>query len=142
MGTLARPITWPQRSTVSPAAMSQSATLCPAGMASRVRTGRPSTLSSVPAGRATRAMATLSVGCRWIAEFPALGTLVISIGNGVAGQDREAFHAKFRAGGKGHPRDGDVVGGVQVDSGVPGVGDFGDFDREWRRGSGPGGLPR
>src|ERR1039457_303113 len=62
--------------------MSQSATLCPAGMASRVRTGRPSTLSSVPAGRATRAMATLSVGCRWIAEFPALGTLVISISIG------------------------------------------------------------
>src|ERR1017187_3412830 len=128
--------------------MSQSATLCPAGMASRVRTGRPSTLSSVPAGRATRAMATLSVGCRWIAEFPALGTLVISISMGslslqihfaarnvgmdvqpaIHGMDpdaiaREAFHAKFRAGGKGHPRDGDVVGRVQVDSGVPGVGD-------------------
>src|ERR1017187_4245310 len=58
--------------------MSQRATLWPAGMASRVRTGRPSTRSSVPAGRGTRAIATLSVGCRWMAEFSALGTLVIS----------------------------------------------------------------
>src|ERR1035438_9516110 len=58
--------------------MSQSATLWPAGMASRVSTGRPSTRSSVPAGRGTRAMATLSVGCRWMAEFAALGTWLIS----------------------------------------------------------------
>src|ERR1039458_1727479 len=62
--------------------MSQSATLCPAGMASLVRTGRPSTLSSVPAGRATRAMATLSGGCRGIAERSAVVMLVISISIG------------------------------------------------------------
>src|SRR6185369_13690340 len=58
--------------------MSQSATLWPAGMTSRVSSGRPSTRSSVPAGSGTRAMATLSVGCRWMAEFSAFGTLVIS----------------------------------------------------------------
>src|ERR1035441_6743396 len=63
--------------------MSQRATLWPAGIASRVSTPRPSTRSSVPAGRATRAMATLSVGCRWMAALLALGTLVISTSTGI-----------------------------------------------------------
>src|SRR5437868_2006702 len=58
--------------------MSQSATLWPAGISSRTVTGSPSTRSSVPAGRGTRATATLSVGWRWMVEFSALGTFVIS----------------------------------------------------------------
>src|ERR1035437_6401936 len=73
--------------------MSQSANLWPAGMASRVRTGRPSTRSSAPAGRGTRAMATLSVGCRWMAEFSALGTLVISTSIGAL-----SFQIQFAVG--------------------------------------------
>src|ERR1039457_793188 len=73
--------------------MSQRATLWPAGMASRVRTGRLSTRSSVPAGRGTRAIATLSVGCRWMAEFSALGTLLISTSIGTL-----SFQIQFAVG--------------------------------------------
>ena len=45
--------------------------------------------------------------------------------------DREAIHAEFGTGGKGHAGNRHVVGGVQVDSGILGVGDFGDFDEHF-----------
>ena len=58
-----------------PAAMARSATLCPAGMASRSqhRQGRRCAVR-LPAGSGTRAIATLSEGCRWMAEFSAVGS--------------------------------------------------------------------
>src|SRR5579872_5955867 len=47
-------------------------------MGSRVTTIAPSTRSSVEGGMETRAIATLSSGCRWMAEFSAVGSLAIS----------------------------------------------------------------
>src|ERR1035441_5534770 len=92
-------------------------------MAWRVSTGRPSTRSSVPAGRGTRAMATLSVGYRWMAEFPALGTWLIStsiealpfqiqfaVGN--SGMDVQAAIHGMDPDAIAIARDGDVGGAV------------------------------
>src|ERR1017187_9325606 len=73
--------------------MSQRATLWPAGMASRVRTGRPSTRSSVPAGRGTPAIGTLSGGCRGMAGVSAFGTLLVSASIGTL-----SFQIQFAVG--------------------------------------------
>ncbi len=54
---------------------------------------------------------------------------LVAGGDGVGRAHRDAVHAKLGAGGQGHAGDRDVVGGVQVDGGVLGVGDFGDFDQ-------------
>src|ERR1039457_5032639 len=58
--------------------MLRKATLCPGGIASTVTRRMPSTSNSVPGAMATRAIATLSVGCRWMAEFSAVGNFAIS----------------------------------------------------------------
>src|ERR1017187_6092252 len=92
-------------------------------MASRVCTPRPSTRSSVPAGRGTRAMATLSVGCRWMAEFAALGTWLISTSIGAlpfqiqfavgnSGMDVQAAIHRMDPDALAIARDGDVGGAV------------------------------
>ena len=53
---------------------------------------------------------------------------LVAGGDGVAHGDGEPIDAQFGAGGEGDAGDGDVVGGVEVDDGVLGVGDLGDFD--------------
>src|SRR5271157_3347807 len=63
--------------------MAATATLCPAGMASRATTRTPSTTSAVPGEMGTRATATLSAGFRWMAKFSGVGRLAMSDSTGL-----------------------------------------------------------
>src|ERR1039458_5963302 len=58
--------------------MLRKASLWPGGIASAVARRTPSTSNSVPGAMATRATAILSEGCRWMAEFSAVGNFAIS----------------------------------------------------------------
>src|SRR6185437_8371035 len=62
MSCVVRPIGQPSLRTVSPAAMSRSATLCPRGIRSVMSTGVPSMLVCAPGSRSARATATSSSG--------------------------------------------------------------------------------